>query len=276
MPAHRAFHPTPPSIHSIRRLLTAAFLLLCGLSAVGGTARAEETRVVVRVLAKDAKFIGSSIGGALVTIKDADTGELLASGRTQGTTGDTRRIMKEPRTRGEALAVEGSAAFTATLDLDRPRWVEITAYGPQGQRQAANRVSATQWLVPGKHIEAGDAFLLIMPGFAVDALAPAAHSVWPGLPQQIHLEANVVMMCGCPITPGGLWDADRYEVTAVVSKEGETAAKVPLEYAGITSRFSGEFTATEPGVYTVLIYAYDPANGNTGVDRTSFIVVPKE
>jgi hypothetical protein len=36
------------------------------------------------------------MGGALITIKDVHTGEVLAQGRTAGGTGDTTRIMKTP------------------------------------------------------------------------------------------------------------------------------------------------------------------------------------
>ena len=52
------------------------------------------TDITVRVRAKDAKFVGDTMGGARVTIRDAETGELLAKGVTTGTTGDTSLIMK--------------------------------------------------------------------------------------------------------------------------------------------------------------------------------------
>ncbi len=41
---------------------------------------AEPTHITVHVLAKGAKFIGTSMGGVEITIRDADTGELLAKG----------------------------------------------------------------------------------------------------------------------------------------------------------------------------------------------------
>ena len=58
-------------------------------------AQAEPTEIVVRVLGNDSKFIGTSMGGMRVTLRDAQTGEILATGLTQGATGDTRRIMHE-------------------------------------------------------------------------------------------------------------------------------------------------------------------------------------
>ncbi|MBT5659166.1 MAG: hypothetical protein HOJ02_03315, partial [Rhodospirillaceae bacterium] len=64
-------------------------IALAALLLWAGTASAEPTRLTVRVMAKDAKFIGTSIGGARITIRDVDTGELLAQGVTEGSTGNT-------------------------------------------------------------------------------------------------------------------------------------------------------------------------------------------
>ena len=49
--------------------LVFAIILICATSVM-----AVPTNVTVRVRTKDAKFMGSSIGGALITIRDADTG----------------------------------------------------------------------------------------------------------------------------------------------------------------------------------------------------------
>jgi len=157
-------------------------------------AHAEPTRISVRVLSKDAKFIGTTMGGMRVTIRDVETGALLAEGLTEGGTGDTGRIMKQPLERGTPLWSEGAASFTATIDIDAPRQIEITARGPQAQLQSANVVSATQWVVPGKHIDRGDAFLLVLPGFAVDVLDPPAHARVGAAPTKVTVRANLVML----------------------------------------------------------------------------------
>jgi hypothetical protein len=80
------------------------------------------------------------------------------------------------------------------------------------------------------------------------------------------------MMCGCPITPGGLWDADQFEVAAFVRHDGQKRVELPLEYAGQPSQFQATLEVDRTGLYEVIVYAYDPANGNTGVDKTTFIV----
>ena len=60
-------------------LLGVLFLVMMTTSAW-----AVPTEITVHVKTKDAKFLGTSMGGALVTIKDAQTGELLAKGVTSG------------------------------------------------------------------------------------------------------------------------------------------------------------------------------------------------
>lgn len=171
------------------------FLLgLCIVFLAATAVWAIPTEITVRVKSKDAKFLGTSMGGATVRIKDAQTGELLATGLTVGGTGDTARIMQTPVSRGVPLADASAAKFTATIDIDEPRRIEVSAYGPMANPQAANTVSATQWVVPGKHITGGDAWLLELPGFAVDVMAPATPVTLKGIPQDVAITVKVVMM----------------------------------------------------------------------------------
>lgn len=252
--------------------VSSALLLLAAACAAGSVARAEPTRIDVRVLSKGAKFVGSSMGGVLVTLRDADTGELLAQGSTAGGTGDTARIMQGAATRHAPVSTPDAAVFRATLELDAPRRVRVSALGPLAQRQSASEVSSTMWVVPGRHVTGGDGWLLELPGFAVDVLAPPAHQRLRIATPALELRANVVMMCGCPIEPGGLWDANRFEVRALLSRDGASPRELPMRYAGATSQFAATLEGLEPGVYEALVYAYDPANGNTGLDRTTFTV----
>lgn len=173
----------------MRPVLGAAALL----TLLAATASAVETHVTVNVLSKDAKFIGSSMGGALVTIRDVDTGELLASGLTEGSTGNTARLMKQDITRRTTLVDDGSAKYRATVDIDAPTLVEISARGPMAQRQSAAAASVTQWLLPGKDVTAGNGVLLTIPGFVVDVLAPAAHQRF-GAGEEVPVRINLTMM----------------------------------------------------------------------------------
>ncbi len=249
-------------------------LVLIGLFLflAAGWALAVDTPVTVYVQAKDAKFVGTSMGGALVTIRDADTGELLAKGVTAGSTGDTEKIMKATHSHGAVITDAKTGHFTAVLDISEPRYVEITAYGPLAQRQSAGRVSVTQWILPGKPITQGNAITLELPGFVVDVTDPPNHIRLKGMPQEACLAVNVTMMCGCPIEPGGLWDANRFQVQAILKYNGKPYGTLDLKYAGETSQFAGSFRMDKPGVYEAVVTAYDPATGNTGLDSVSVIV----
>lgn len=248
--------------------LTAMLMLLCL-----GLATATETKITVRVLSHGAKFLGTSMGGGRVTITDVETGELLAQGVLAGSTGNTEQIMvADDKRHWDPVGDEGSGQFTATLDLQRPRLVEVEVFGPLAQRQAAMTASARQWIVPGKDVTGGDGFLLTLRGFAVDVLAPPSHVRLGQAPQTVTIRANVTMMCGCPLTPDGLWDTRGFEIRAIVRHNGKKVGETPLTYAGQASQFEGSWKAAEPGVYEILVYAYDPANGNTGLDATTFIL----
>ncbi len=249
-------------------LATVLMFLFLGVSFV----LAEPTEVVVRVLSKDAKFVGTSMGGVRITLRNVETGELLATGLTTGDTGDTGKIMKSDRKRNVPISTDGSARFAAVLDIDRPVLVEAQAVGPLGQRQSANTVSSTMWVVPGRPVNGGDGWVLQLAGFSVDVLAPPSHIKLEGAPLEVQVQANVTMMCGCPIEPEGLWDANLIEVAILLERNGKPAGVIPMEYAGNTSQFRGTVPVAEPGAYQVTVFAYDPGNGNTGLDRTTFIV----
>jgi hypothetical protein len=249
-----------------------AFIFVSTLLLVHAPSYAVPTTITVRVISKGAKFVGTSMGGVQITIRDTLTGEVLASGITRGSTGATDRIMKTPANRNAVLSDESSARFTATIDISQPTWIEVRAYGPLAQIQSANTVYSTQWVIPGKHIDGGDAWLLELPGFVVDILAPPAHATMKASPAAVAVQASVTMMCGCPIVPGGLWDAGKYEVSALVKKDGKDLESVPLAFAGTPSQYAGSIPVRGPGVYEVAVYAYDASNGNTGIDRVTYIV----
>jgi len=257
----------------IVRVIAAATLIL----ATAFTAGATPTTITIRVMALTGKFLGTSMGGALVTIRDADTGRLLASGLTSGSTGDTGHIMKTSHNRDFTYSTEGAAAFTAVIDIERPTRIEVTATGPMANRASANTVSSTQWVLPGKDITGGDAWLLELRGFAVQVVAPATHIKLPLLPMngnkvEVHVEANITLMCGCPLAPGTLWDSDGYEIVATVSRDGEPYGVFPMKYARQLSHFATDLTVQGKGTYVVTVSAYEPATGNTGVGMTTFIV----
>jgi len=228
--------------------------------------QAQETSVMIRVKAKDAKFIGTSMGGAKVIVRDERTGKLLAEGFTEGSTGNTDVIMKNPKTRESKLSDENTAGFLAKLNIEKPVFVNVEAFAP-----GENRVKSTTqlWVIPGKDI-IGDGLIIELPGFIIDILSPQAHQSIDAN-KEIEIKINIVMMCGCPITKGGIWDAEQYEVKAVISKDGKQEKTLDLKVLEQASTFSGKVVLV-PGNYEILVYAFDPVSGNTGLDRTNIIV----
>ena len=118
------------------------FAILIFVSPLFAQTGGKETKVMIRAIARDAKVIGTHVGGARITVRDVSTGEILAQGMQQGGTGDTNTIMKTPRTRGMAVYGTGdTSGFLAVLHLDKPTVVEISAEGPLGNAQATQRSS---------------------------------------------------------------------------------------------------------------------------------------
>lgn len=230
---------------------------------------AKDTHLIIRVKSKDAKFIGTSMGGARIVIRNAYNGEILAEGITAGGTGDTEKIMKTPHQRNVSIADEETAFYKATLDINEPVFAIIEAYAPLNNPQAIVKGSLQLWIIPGKHVE-GEGIILEVPGFVVEidrSLLEKSNST----EQEILLKAKVQMLCGCPITLGGLWDSEQYEVTAIISKNGEVVRQVNLDITNEPSLFEKE-VSLNPGSYALQIYAFDPETGNSGLDSTTFNV----
>jgi hypothetical protein len=243
------------------------------------TSTSTPTRITVRVIAKGGKFLGADIGGALVTIRNAQTGELLAKGNTSGGSGITT-LMDVSITRQEQLPTKDASAFNATLHLTEPVLLKVTATGPAAGLQSINEASATQWMIPGKDITGGDGLLLELPGLLVQVQSPATHfNAGAAGVNSISFEANVTMMCGCPITAAAPWKNTDFEVGAIISilnADGttDTLATVPLQFTGTTSQFTGQWNIPGPGFYEAVVYAYQPGNGNSGMGKVSFFIQP--
>ena len=131
------------------------------------------TKIIVRVVSKDAKVIGSGVGGALVRIKNLETGEIFAQGKQEGGTGDTDRIMVQPRKRGETIyGTPDAAFFKAEIPLDKPTQVEIYTEAPLSHPHAIQKGSKTLTLIPGKNI-LGEGVIIELNGLIVNILSPS-------------------------------------------------------------------------------------------------------
>ncbi len=240
-------------------------VVILALGWAGATAQeVVPTRVMVRVIARDAKIIGSNVGGVLVRVSDAETGDLLAEGQQSGTTGSTQLIMSAARTRDMSLYnTEGAAGYLAEIPLTEPTVVNIVAMGPLGYSQAVRSASKQMLLVPGGHIE-GDGVVLELHGFIVEILAPEPLTPVGGT---LDVKVRVRMMCGCPIEPGGMWDADNMTFVARLKADGRVVAAAELDYAGDSSIFGGKLivpVARPEGDVTVEVIVADPGRQNIG------------
>jgi hypothetical protein len=248
-------------------VLASALLLLSSWSAVAAAQQAGRvvpTRVMVRAVSRDAKVIGTKVGGARITIREAATGRVLAEGVQTGETGSTEKIIVQPRRRGEPVYdAPGTAGFLATLELARPTVVEVTAEGPLGAPQAVQKVSKTMLLVPGEHVE-GDGVVLEIHGLIVTHAAGAAP---PAAGRPFEVRATVTLTCGCPTEPNGLWDANRIKVSARAVRGGKVVGETQLTYAGTASTYAGQLTLKDAGEYELEILASDVAAANFGVVR---------
>ncbi|MDB5115669.1 MAG: hypothetical protein JWQ79_1161 [Mucilaginibacter sp.] len=236
--------------------------------------QAQATKVVIRAKAKDAKFIGTPIGGALVIVRDNLTGEILAKGLTSGGSGNTDVIMKNPVLRGKTITDSATAKFVASVNITEPTFADIEVIAPVNRKNGTIKASTQVWLIPGKDI-LGEGIVLEIPGFIVDVLAPSIHEfikLDTIKNKELKFRASLTMACGCPIAKGGVWNSDDITVNAIVKREGIKIGELQLHLTDHNNIFEGTLKLKEKGDYELDVYAYNPKTGNTGVDRINFVI----
>jgi hypothetical protein len=228
------------------------------LMASAAPAQAELTKVIIRAQSTDAKFIGTSMGGVKITLRDAKSGKILAQGVTAGGTGDTKRLVTEPRLRGAPLADANSAKVELALDISRPTLVRAEAFGPLAKPHSAVTVVSTAWLIPGRPLP-GDGWILPFPGLVVE---PDLVGDREG---NVEVSAKVTLMCGCPLDANGVWDAKNYQVTARLFDGKREVARKDLAFTGKTSVYAAAIPDVKPGNYRLEVTAADSATVNAGM-----------
>ena len=247
------------------------------LGCVAAGAQAVPTPITVKVVAKSAKLVGDPAGGASVVIRDAMTGTVLASGTTQGSSGDTAALVERPIGRFTKWSTPGDAKFTAVIDLKEPRKITVEAGSPGAGAYGGSSASQTQWVLPGKSPNGVNGWVVELPGMMIDIDVPARHAEVPAasVAAPAHpIQANIVMMCGCPVSAGGLWDPAGWAVDFTVTRDAAPVQSGRLTYGGKPNLFTGSFDARAVGVYKIFVTAFDPVTGNAGVAETTFEVDP--
>ncbi|MEC8665281.1 MAG: hypothetical protein VXY16_07400 [Pseudomonadota bacterium] len=232
-----------------------------------------DTDFKITVKSRDAKFIGTSMGGARVMIVDKRTGDTIVEGVTTGGTGDTATIMKDTYERNPVYFTDGAAKFEFSLEILEPMPVTVTATAPLAQGQSLATVSEDMILIPLKDYTTGNGIMLELPGFAVDVLSPPAHRKLPHSPDRpITVTANVIKMCGCHIAEDSPWPPENYEVEAHVYVNSLYITSTPLEFTGEPGIYETNLKIPQPGTFRIVVTAFDPVTKEGGMDTTTIVL----
>jgi len=246
----------------LRYILT-AIIPIAALGSMAASLEAQATKVLVRVVAHDAKIIGSGVGGAEITIRDAESGAVLAEGVQEGSTGNTGSIMGARERGATVFDTDGAGGFLAELDVREPTRVIIEAKGPLGAEQATQTASKSLLVIPGRDM-VGEGVILELNGFTVELQTPDDDaSLRAG--QAFDVRARLTMLCGCPTEPDGLWDSNDYEILVRALRAGEVVGEWPMTYTGTTSEYSASVRLDAPGEFEIQALAIDTGKGNAGM-----------
>ena len=234
------------------------------------------TEVLVRVVAHGAMVLGDEVGGARVTITDVASGTVLASGLQQGEAGDQNQIMRTPRIMAEPrYSSRAAASFRATLHLERPTLVEVSAEGPLAYPQATQRARKTALLIPGQDLT-NDGIVLHLYGFIVHIEHPK-----PGTSliakDDVKLRASIRALSGLPVRPHGDWDSRKLTIYGEILIGDRVLERIQMFPVGSQSSFEAPFfvprAADAPDGVTLRVVAADRAGGHFGMGAAHYSVL---
>ncbi len=256
----------------MRALILSLFFLILTAGFVTQARAAEETNFVVTVKARNGMFIGTAGGGAQIIIRDRRTGDIMASGTTYGAMGDPALLMADSVKRDAVLASEGTARYEFSIEFWEPTPVTVSATGPLGQPQNAVTVSEDMILIPGKDYTAGNGIMLELPGFAVDLVSPVPNQKFKMNPKvPVTIEANVMTLDGSLVEKDKPWPPERYQVEVHVYKDNLYITTMELPYSEEPGIYSANLEIPMPGIYRLLVTAFDPVTKEAGMDITTVI-----
>jgi hypothetical protein len=220
--------------------------------------------------------LGRDVGGARVTITDVTTGRILATGLQQGDSGDQNQIMRTPRMMEEPIySSRPSAAFTATLDLQQPTFVEVSAEGPLAYPAALQKASKTLLLIPGQNLT-HDGIVLHLYGYLIEIDQPKPREALIAK-DDVRLRASVRTLSGSVVRPHGDWDSRKIRIYGEVLIGDRIVERLQMYYDEASRTFQAPFFVplpTEaPDGITLRVIAADPAGGNFGVGQATFPVL---
>lgn len=234
------------------------------------------TTVLVRVVAQGAMVLGKEVGGACVTITDVASGQILATGRQQGDAGDQNQIMRTPHLMEEPIySSRPSAAFAATLHLQKPTMVEISAEGPLAYPASLQRTSKTLLLVPGQDLT-HDGIVLHLYGYLVQIEQPKPREALIAK-DDVKLRASIRTLSGSWVRPHGDWDSRKIRIYGEVLIGDRIIERLQLFYDEASRSFEAPFfvppSKDVPDGITVRVVATDLSTGNAGMDQVNYPVL---
>ncbi len=264
-------------------LLLALILLLCVAPPARGQTLPElplnglpPTLVLVRVVAQGAMVLGREVGGARVTITDVATGRILATGLQQGEAGDQNQIMRTPHMMDEPIySARPAAAFTTTLELQKPTLVEIAAEGPLAYPTALQRTKKTILLIPGQDLTQ-DGIVLHLYGYLVQIEKPRLREALIAK-ADVTLRASVRTLSGSLVRPHGDWDSRKIRIYGEVLIRDRVIERLQMFYDEGSRTFEAPFFVPLPeeipdGI-TLRVIATDLSTGNAGMDQVDYPIL---
>lgn len=264
-------------------LILSFILLLCSTPLSKGQTLPElplngppPTTVLVRVVAHGAMVLGREVGGARVTITDVTSGHILATGLQQGEAGDQNQIMRTPHLMEEPIySSRPSAAFTATLELQKPTLVQISAEGPLAYPTALQRASKTLLLIPGQDLT-HDGIVLHLYGYLVQIERPKPRDALIAK-DDVKLRASVRTLSGSLVRPHGDWDSRKIRIYGEVLIGDRIIERLQLFYDEGSRTFEAPFfvppSKDVPDGITLRVIATDLSTGNSGMDQANYPVL---
>lgn len=236
----------------------------------------QPTTVLVRVVAHGAMVLGREVGGARVTITDVASGHILATGLQQGEAGDQNQIMRTPHLMEEPIySSRPSAAFTTTVTLQKPTWVEISAEGPLAYPASLQRTSTTLLLIPGQNL-AHDGIVLHLNGYLVQIERPKPRDALIAK-DDVKLRASVRTLSGSLVRPHGDWDSRKIRIYGEVLIGDRIIERLQLFYDEGSRTFEAPFfvppSKEVPDGITLRVIATDLSTGNAGMDQADYPVL---
>lgn len=264
-------------------LIVSLTLLLCFLPPAQSPAFADSslngpqpTTVLVRVVAHGAMVLGRDVGGARVTITDIASGRVLATGLQQGDAGDQNQIMRTPHMMEEPIySSRPSAAFTTTVELQKPTLVEISAEGPLAYPASLQKTSKTIVLIPGQNLT-GDGIVLHLSGYLVQIEQPRFRG--PLIAKDdVKLRASIRTLSGSLVRPHGDWDSRKIRIYGEVLIGDRVIERLQMFYDDGSRAFEAPFfvppSKDVPDGITLRVIATDLSTGNSGMDQANYPVL---